>query len=98
MWIYRNDVCRDLFWHMYCVSGEILKGIKSLFSSANAVICKILHSDMHMFLYKITVRHKLANTCHIMPLGQDMKSVLHNMWFSDDPHFHLDGVVSKQNV
>jgi hypothetical protein len=27
-----------------------------------------------------------------------MKSVLHNMWFSDDPHFHLDGVVSKQNV
>ena len=63
----------------------------------------ILHSDLHLFPYKITVMHKLTAVDKEQRLqfalwAMEEEAVLHNTWFTDEVCFYLNGVVSKQNV
>ena len=67
-------------------------------------IQNILHKDLHLFPYKITMAHKLqANDRQrrvqfaTWALAQD-DGVLHNTWFSDEAYVHLNGTVNKQNI
>jgi hypothetical protein len=64
---------------------------------------RILHSDLHMFPYNITVMHKLADCdkeqrLYFATWARHEEGILHNTCFSDEAHFHLDGAVNKQNV
>ena len=64
---------------------------------------RILHSDLHLFPYKITVIHKLTAIDKEWRLqfafwAMEEEAVLHNSWFTDEAYFHLNGVVNKQNV
>jgi hypothetical protein len=63
----------------------------------------MLKSDLTLYPYKITALPKLT----VQSKHQRMafaKRVLNNevslknVWFSDEAHFHLDGVVNTQNV
>jgi len=64
---------------------------------------RILHSDLHLFPYKMTVLHKLTATDKERRLqfalwAIEEEAVLHNTWFTDEAYFHVNGVVNKQNV
>lgn len=64
---------------------------------------RILKSDLHMYPYKMTVVHRLTNDQMQERLvfaywAEDKQQTFNNVWFSDEAHFHLDGVVNKQNV
>jgi len=64
---------------------------------------RIIHSDLHLFPYKITVMHKLTATDKEQRLqftlwAMEEEAVLHNTWFTDEAYFHLNGVINKQNV
>ena len=63
---------------------------------------KILHSDLHLFPYKVTVLHKLTAIdkerrlqCALWAMEEE--AVLHNTWFTDEAYIHVNGV-NKQNV
>jgi hypothetical protein len=54
-----------------------------------------------MFLYKITVMHKVADhdieqRLHFATWARHKEGILHNT--SDEAHFHLDGAINKENV
>ena len=64
---------------------------------------RILKLDLHLYPYKITVLPKLtaANKHQRLAFAEwavNQDVLLNNVWFSDEAHFHLDGVVNKQNV
>jgi hypothetical protein len=47
--------------------------------------------------------HKLADhdkeqRVNFTTSARNEEGVLHNTWFSEEAHFHIDGVVNKQNV
>ena len=59
---------------------------------------RILHSDLHLFPYKITVMHKIKAIdkewrLQLALWAMDKEALLHNTWFSDEA-FHLNGVVN----
>jgi hypothetical protein len=66
----------------------------------------ILHLDLHFHLYKIQVVQKLeeGDAAKGLVFSQQMlglinrnKEVLNNLIMSDEAHFHLTGLVNKQN-
>jgi len=64
---------------------------------------RILKNDLHLFPYKITVLHGLTardkqSRLEFAEWTQREQMTMHNVWFSDEAHFHLNGVVNKQNV
>jgi hypothetical protein len=63
---------------------------------------RILHSDLHLFPYKITVMHKLTaidkeRRLQFALWAVEEEAILHSTWFTEGA-FHLNGVVNKQNV
>jgi hypothetical protein len=58
---------------------------------------RILKSDLNLYPYKMTVLPKLTvrNKHQRMAFAEWAQN---NVWFSDEAHFHSDGVVNKQNV
>lgn len=64
---------------------------------------RILHSDLHLFPYKMTVMHKLTardmeRRLQFASWAMEEEAVLHNTWYSDEAYFYVNGVVNKQNV
>jgi hypothetical protein len=64
---------------------------------------RILHSDLYLYPYKMSVMQKLTDFSKQQILefctwAEHGEAILHNVWFSDEAHFHLDGVVNRQNV
>lgn len=65
---------------------------------------RILHADLKLFPYKITVVHKLMENDKVRRLQfatseiANDDAVIHNTWFSDEVYVHLNGSVNKQNV
>jgi len=62
----------------------------------------ILHSDLHLFPYKVTIMHKLTAVDKEQRLqfafwAMEEEAVLHNTWFTDKAYFHLNGVVNKKS-
>jgi hypothetical protein len=59
---------------------------------------RILKSDLNLYPYKIIVLHKLTaqNGHQRMTFAEwaQNKVVFNNVWFSDEVHFHIDGVVN----
>jgi hypothetical protein len=67
------------------------------------LIQRILHSDLKLFLYKISVLHRLSEhdkerRLQFAAWAKEKNATFHNTWFSDEVCFHLDGNVNKQNV
>ena len=67
---------------------------------------RILHLDLHFHPYKIQVVQKLEEgdaakrlvfSQQMLDLTKRNKEVLNNLIMSDDAHFHLTGLVNKQN-
>ena len=64
---------------------------------------RILHSDLHLFPYKMTVLHKLTaidkeRRLQFALWAMEEEAVLHNTLFTDEAYFHVNGVVNKQNI
>jgi len=64
---------------------------------------RILHSDLHIFPYNITIMHKLMAIDKEQRLqfalwAMEEEAVLHNTWLTDEAYLHLYGVVNKQNI
>jgi hypothetical protein len=52
---------------------------------------RIIHSDLHLYLYKITVMHKLTAIDKELRLqfalwAMEEEAVLHNTWFTDESY------------
>lgn len=64
---------------------------------------QILCNDLHMYLYKMTVVCELT-ACNVQQRleftvwAQHDEVIMHNAWFSEKAHFHLDSIVNKYNV
>jgi hypothetical protein len=58
---------------------------------------RILESDLNLYPYKLTVQNKHQRMT-FSEWAQNAEISFNNVWFSDEAHFHLDGVVNKQNV
>lgn len=67
---------------------------------------RILHDDLHLHPYKIQIVQALnprdypirIGFCeHMLRLFEDDPLLAHNLWMSDEAHFHLSGYVNKQN-
>ena len=67
---------------------------------------RILHQDLHMHPYKIQIVQALnpndsvirRDFCeNILQLFEDNPRLIHNLWMSDEAHFHMSGYVNKQN-
>jgi hypothetical protein len=64
---------------------------------------QILHSDMHLYLYKVTMvneptaRNKQQRMEFVVRRHHE-EVIMCNAWFKDEVHFHLDGTVNKQNI
>jgi hypothetical protein len=61
----------------------------------------LLHSDL--YLYKVRVVHEFITHDKQQRLEfalwvEHKETKLHNVWFADEAHFHLYGVVNKQNA
>jgi hypothetical protein len=56
--------------------------------------------DLNLYPYKMAVLPKLTvqNKHQRMTFAQNNEVSLNNVWFSDEAHFHLNGVANKQNV
>jgi hypothetical protein len=64
---------------------------------------RIMKSDLNLYPYKMTVLPKLTvqNKHQRMTFAewaQNNEVSFNDVWFSDEAHFHLDGVVNKQNM
>jgi len=64
---------------------------------------RILHSDLHLFPYKMTVLHKLmaidkGRRLQFALWAMEEEAVLHNTRFTDEAYCHVNGAVDKQNV
>jgi hypothetical protein len=73
---------------------------------SEASVRRILHKDPHFYPYKIQVTHELrerdyvnrVNFCQtFLRLINQNKELENNLLMSDEAHFHLIGVVNKQN-
>lgn len=72
---------------------------------SNISIRRILHKDLHMHPYKIQVVLTLkdADKVNRITFCQQLfdlnvnEDIVHNMLISDEAHFHLSGLVNKQN-
>jgi hypothetical protein len=58
---------------------------------------RILESDLNLYPYKLTVQNKHQKAAFV-EWAQNNEVSFNNVWFSDEAHIHLDGVVNKQNV
>ena len=67
---------------------------------------RILKNDLKLFPYKIQVKQKLTNgdqtarvdMCNwFLEKTEQNGNRVNNVWFSDEVHFHLDGVVNSRN-
>jgi hypothetical protein len=66
-------------------------------------IQRILHSDLKLFPYKISVLHKLSEhdkerRLQFAAWAEEENATFHNTLFSDEAYFHLDGTFNEQNV
>ena len=67
---------------------------------------RILRLDIHVFPYQVQVKHKLTDfdkrrrveMCQWFNAKmEDNPEWIRDVWFSDEAHFHLDGIVSSHN-
>jgi hypothetical protein len=58
----------------------------------------ILHSDLHLYLYKITVAHNFITHDKQERLQFAAWAEHDNVWLTDEAHFHLAGTMNKKNV
>ena len=65
-----------------------------------------MHEDLHLHPYKIQLVQALNPQDYAIRLGfcdtmlqlfEDDPQLIHNLWMSDEAHFHLSGYVNKQN-
>jgi hypothetical protein len=65
------------------------------------LVQQILKNDLNLYAYKMTVSPKLKvkkiKEWHLLN-GLRIEVSFNNVRFSDEAHFHLDGVLNKQNV
>lgn len=70
-------------------------------------IRRILKLDLHLFPYRIQVKHKLTENdkqarvsmCEwFNDMMEEDEDWIDNVWFSDEAHFHLDGHVNSKNT
>jgi hypothetical protein len=62
---------------------------------------RILHSDLYIFPYEITVMHKLTaidkeRRLEFALWAMEEEAVLHNTWFTDEAYFHLNGFINNK--
>lgn len=73
---------------------------------ANTSVRRILRLDLHHHPYKIQVvqamnendfaaRRRFCQT--LLDMFDENEDLVHNLWMSDEAHFHLSGFVNKQN-
>lgn len=67
---------------------------------------RILHNDLHHHPYKIQIVQALNEADYatrrrfceeFLNLVDQDEDIVHNLWMSDEAHFHLSGYVNKQN-
>ena len=67
---------------------------------------RILRLDLHVFPYQVQVMQKLSENDKMRRVQmcewfngkmEDDPEWIKNVWFSDEAHFHLDGIVSSHN-
>lgn len=73
---------------------------------SNRTVRRILHDDFHHHPYKIQVVQALNENDYVsrrlfceqfLALINENEDIVHNLWMSDEAHFHLSGYVNKQN-
>jgi hypothetical protein len=64
---------------------------------------RILKNDFNLYVYQMTVLPKLTCTVQIKhhrkafaEWAQNNKVSFSSVWFADDAHFHLNGMVNKK--
>lgn len=65
-------------------------------------LLRILHKDLNLHPYKIQIVQALKPTdyparLHFSEIMLTRGIDIHNLWFSDEAHFHLSGYTNKQN-
>ena len=85
------------------IPSKSTRGASVELGISRRLLQRILHSDLHLFPYKMTVLHKLTvidkeRRLQFALWAMEEEAVLHNTWFTDEAYFHLSGVVNKQNV
>jgi hypothetical protein len=63
---------------------------------------RIFLNELHLYLYKIKVVHEPTardkQRLEFAVWAEHEEVTMHSIWFSDEAHFNLDGVVNKKNV
>jgi hypothetical protein len=80
------------------------RGHSATLGLSNRTVKRILHDDLHHHPYKIQVVQALNENYYVsrrcfceqfLALINENEDMVHNLWMSDEAHFHLSGNVNK---